>query len=474
MEAHMPKKYHIPITTAPPRFPPIGRYTTIEFREDCAGSCRECVKKKCIYGIFKESHAHFSAMQEPEYLYNCQSCFRCVQECTRGIFSRVVNPDYRTLGDDHWRADIIRRLWYQAHTGKIPVSGAGYGGPFVATGFDAMWTDMSEIVRPTRDGIHGREYINTCFEISRRVTPLTFSEDLSLTSEVPAIVEIPLPILFQLPENLLANESICVSAAAAARTLGTLLLLRPEAYTEAMQPFADNLVPSLTADGIDEHVDIIRKSRAVELVYNDHVENVFVDIRRMNPGIVIMVRIPLDSSAASRGAKLAKKDVDTLHFYADDHGRELAAENPRFVKEMIRDVHLELVANLIRQKINLVFSGGIAMAEHMAKAIICGADGVVVDNPILIALECRLCYRCRQGLSCPVKLEGGFDLTWGSQRIVNLMGAWHSQLIEVMGAMGIREVRRLRGEVGRSMWFEDLELENFGPIFGQRKVAGLG
>ena len=24
-----------------------------------------------------------------------------------------------------------------------------------------MWTDMSEIVRPTRDGIHGREYIST-------------------------------------------------------------------------------------------------------------------------------------------------------------------------------------------------------------------------------------------------------------------------------------------------------------------------
>jgi len=31
----------------------------------------------------------------------------------------------------------------------------------------------------------------------------------------------------------------------------------------------------------------------------------------------------------------------------------------------------------------------------------------------------------------------------------------------------------LRGEVGRSMWFEDLEKESFGPVFGQRKIAGL-
>ena len=113
------------------------------------------------------------------------------------------------------------------------------------------------------------------------------------------------------------------------------------------------------------------------------------------------------------------------------------------------------------------------MAEHMAKAIICGADGVVVDKPLLVALECSLCYRCREGLSCPVKIEDDIDLEWGSQRIINLIGAWHSQLIEVMGAMGICEARRLRGEVGRSMWFEDLEMESFGPIFGLRKVSGL-
>ena len=41
------------------------------------------------------------------------------------------------------------------------------------------------------------------------------------------------------------------------------------------------------------------------------------------------------------------------------------------------------------------------------------------------------------------------------------MGAWHSQLIEVLGAMGMREVRRLRGEVGRAMFLEDLEREAF-------------
>ena len=33
----------------------------------------------------------------------------------------------------------------------------------------------------------------------------------------------------------------------------------------------------------------------------------------------------------------------------------------------------------------------------------------------------------------------------------------HLQLIEVMGAMGMREARRLRGDVGRAMFYEELE-----------------
>jgi hypothetical protein len=73
-----------------------------------------------------------------------------------------------------------------------------------------------------------------------------------------------------------------------------------------------------------------------------------------------------------------------------------------------------------------------------------------------------------------VKLDESFDAQWGRDRVVNLIGAWQSQLLELMGAMGIREARRLRGEVGRSMWFEDLERDHFGPIFGERKVSGLG
>ena len=119
------------------------------------------------------------------------------------------------------------------------------------------------------------------------------------------------------------------------------------------------------------------------------------------------------------------------------------------------------------------------MAEHMAKAIICGADLVAADTALLVALGCRVCRNAQsQSLiidsptgqaaqsphcACPVEIDA-VDSAYASQRMTNLMGAWHSQLIEVLGAMGIREVRRLRGEMGRAIFMEEIEREAFGDL----------
>jgi glutamate synthase domain-containing protein 2 len=118
--------------------------------------------------------------------------------------------------------------------------------------------------------------------------------------------------------------------------------------------------------------------------------------------------------------------------------------------------------------VTLIAGGGIALPEHMAKAVICGADLVSTHLPLMIALECRVCGTCTPGMWCPARFEE-IDFDYGVGRMRNLIAAWHLQLIEVMGAMGMRDARRLCGDVGRAMFFEELEEEVFGPIFGSRK-----
>jgi hypothetical protein len=64
-----------------------------------------------------------------------------------------------------------------------------------------------------------------------------------------------------------------------------------------------------------------------------------------------------------------------------------------------------------------------------------------------------------------------YRIEWGRQRIVNLIGSWRDQLLEILGAMGLREVRRLRGEIGRAMFQADLEREAFAGIEGFSEVS---
>ncbi|MGA7878167.1 MAG: glutamate synthase-related protein [Desulfoferrobacter sp.] len=463
----MPKKYHIKATPAAPRFIPVGRSGIIDWEEDCL-KCTTCVKKRCLYDVYK-NRSYDSRTMVDSIDHQCKNCFSCIQNCPRGVLSKTINPEFLKMGDAYWKPDIIHGTWFQAETGKIPVSGAGYRGPFSGPGFDAMWTDMSEIVRPTRDGIHGREYISTGIDVGRKQHHLEFDETGAARLEMFPLVEIPIPVIFNVLPFGNLGKGITLSMAGAARRIGTLMYVTPQTYDETLKPFKAQLIPLLPAEELDLEADILKGVKMVELFYAPNVWERVQQLKERHPQLVVSVRIPLNPEAKAITADLARAGAEAIHLFADYRGNEFVdGDSPRFVKDVMRDIHTHLVDEAIRDEITLLTSGGIALAEHLPKALICGADGAAIDLPLLIALECRVCKRCVAGKSCPVELKN-LDPEYGRQRLVNLMCSWWSQLIEMMGAMGIRDVRRVRGEAGRAMFFEDLERDTFGAIFGGRQ-----
>ncbi len=56
---------------------------------------------------------------------------------------------------------------------------------------------MSEIVRPTRDGIHGREYISTSVDIGKKPSFLNF-QNYKLETNLPSFISIPFPVIFDM------------------------------------------------------------------------------------------------------------------------------------------------------------------------------------------------------------------------------------------------------------------------------------
>jgi ferredoxin len=469
----MPEKYHISTKPIPPRRPRIGKYGVVDWREDCC-RCHNCVKKACVYDRYRDEMNYLRNLHDVDALFfDCMGCFSCVQECTKGLLSMSVNPAFMRMGNEYWHPDIIRTTMMQAETAKIPVSGAGYGGKFSGAGFDSMWTDMSEIVRPTRDGIHGREYISTAVDIGRKPQFLSFDKALA-AENAPNLTAISLPMILDIIPIRHGLETMDRIRLAAAKNTEVLALIDARNWPlkdVELDDVKSQLAFYVSADTALPPADAIKATRLIEIADSPSVTERVAEIRQIHPGIVVVIRVRLDAKGPARVRELAALEgIEAIHFAADTNGGEIDVDKPRHLKDLIREIHLSLIEDGIRDDVTLIASGGIALPEHMAKALLCGADLVTIDLPLLIGLECDLCGRCEFGKSCPAKIPQ-VKFNYGVGRMTNLIAAWHGQLIELMGAMGIREARRLRGDVGRAMFFEELEEQNFGPLFGTRKQA---
>ncbi|MGD0781099.1 MAG: glutamate synthase-related protein [Dehalococcoidales bacterium] len=468
----MPNKYHIETKKVPRRLPSIGKFGIVDWREDCA-NCHNCAKKACVYDRYRQETDYIKGLNDVNSLFfECMGCFSCVQMCTKGLLALTVNPVFENMGNSYFTPDIIATTWNQADTASIPVSGAGYRGKFTGNGFDAMWTDMSEIVRPTRDGIHGREYISTAVDIGRKPRLLTFNDKGTPSSGLFPLVDIPIPLIIdKLPAKYFFPGLQPIFADAARRT-GTMLIIDWENYElmgKTREQYLPNIIFHLNNNKPLMPPETIRKVKLIEISDDAKTEKRIRELKAINPELVVIVSVDLDAHGEQRAIELAHQPyTEAIHIVADVNGNQVNVAEPKFIKDMMRNIHTSLVKSGIRDEVTIIAGGGIALAEHMAKQMLCGADLVTINMPLLIALECRFCQNCREGFACPAEIEK-ISHEYGVGRMTNLIAAWHDQLIEVMGAMGIREARRLRGEVGRAMFFEDLEEDTFGRLFGARK-----
>ncbi len=456
----MPKKYHIDVQHTPNRFPTVGKSGIVDWGEGCL-KCAQCVKQQCVYDVYRE-RSFSSEILGDTIDALCKSCFRCVQGCPRRLIHKTMNPEWEALGDDVYNPEIISATWAQAESGRIPVSGAGYGGSFSGPGFDSMWTDMSEIVRPTRDGIHGREYISTIIDIGHKPSILEFDSEGALSTETWPSLRISLPIIFDLPPFGALSSDVWKGFALAASKLDTLAIV-PVSRIQDLSDFSAVLAPAL--DDYDPDAEGIRRFRMVEIPDNIHAVDRMESLKKLKQDLIISVRMPavVTQGALQRIVELSRAGFDLIHCVADERGYEPEGNGRLHLKDVTRQIHAALIEARVRDEIGLMVTGGIGMAEHVIKSILCGANLVSIDIPLLVALECRVCRNCRDGGECPVQLAQ-CKPQWVAKRIINLMGAWHNQFLEMMGAMGIREARRLRGEQGRVMFMEDLERDSFAKI----------
>ncbi|HEX9908910.1 MAG TPA: glutamate synthase-related protein, partial [Thermoplasmata archaeon] len=453
------ERYHIPLRPTPGRATPVPKYVIV--RADNCVNCGKC-EKSCIYGVYKRSEQDPRKMADPINSL-CKNCFRCIEDCPQRALIMAPGPDYRALGRGVWTPQRITTIWGESETGKIPVLGAGYRGMFAGPGYDGMWTDMSEIVRPTRDGIHGREFISTSVDIGRKPDVLEFGKQGQLLTRMPSMIELPVPFVLDSTRLRQDSDQLMIGFARAAALLDTQLFAHPESIPkEASEVLNSHLVPVYPKGTDLESVDLPPGARMAEISYSPSWKD---DLRRFRgrfPNTVLSFRMGASEGIEQRVIELVRGKAEVAHILFDEDSLEEGTSEPRHSKDTLRAVHRAMVSKSLRDQITIISGGGLAAAEHVPKSIICGADVVSLEKALVIALECRDCITCSRG-SCPINLDDARP-EWVESRVTNLAGAWRDQLLEVLGAMGLREVRRLRGEVGRAIFFEDVESESFASI----------
>ncbi len=495
-------KFEVHTEPMEPRRSPVGRYRVT--RTDRCIRCGECVRR-CIYGVHERDAGDPRAMAEPRSSL-CRGCLVCPQQCPRRALEVTLDPEVVEMGVPPYTSDAVLTAWDEARDGKIPVRGAGYTGPFRGRGFDGIWTDMSEIVRPTRDGIHGRETISTEFDLGRKLPDLSglrFDREGRLLDRIPLTREIPVPVLFGRPPLGPGGLRLSAATVRAAMELKTFVVMDleqvrslalprepDEADRRAVRYLVENrnhVVLHLGDDAFDADdrvidglsidpdavlpiTDLTRWASVVELADGPALLDRLVQLREANPDLVVIARIAASPGAPARAVELARAGVDALHLQAGWRGTWAdGSGDETVIVRAIREVHLALVREGIRDELTMLASGGIARAEHLPKAVLLGADAVVLDVPPLLAMGCRVCRSCAGGGPCAEGIDQ-MDTRWGARRLVNLMASWRNQLLEVLGAMGMREVRRLRGEVGRGLFADDLEerfVAELSPLSGE-------
>jgi hypothetical protein len=205
--------------------------------------------------------------------------------------------------------------------------------------------------------------------------------------------------------------------------------------------------------------------KMIELEIGDtpaaNLQSLISDLQSSLPDTILALRLPYTDG--ENLMRYTEYGIRVFHFVADYHGR---GQDGRFVFDMIREAHLAFVEAGIRDEVTLIGSGGIVAAEHVPKSIIAGLDLVALDTPLLVAMQASFDGECKDRNESRFTLPKNLNRDWGIQRILNMTAAWRDQLLEILGAMGLREVRRLRGEMGRAMFQVELEREAFAEIEG--------
>ena len=148
-------------------------------------------------------------------------------------------------------------------------------------------------------------------------------------------------------------------------------------------------------------------------------------LRERFPGAIVGARVEAAEGVEKVAVELVAGGIDIIHLLYDEQGQEKLTK--RRAKDSLLSINKALAAASVRENVSIIAAGGLAAAEHVPKSIICGADAIVLEQALKVALGCH------GGPSCPVCPMDGTKIT---HRLHLLAGGEHGGCLEGPVARG--------------------------------------
>ena len=474
------------------------RYRVTIDRERCM-ECERCIEN-CSYGVFWRDGARILINSR-----KCTACHRCLAYCPRDAISIEEHPcDYRN--HPVWTRQIREAIYNQARTGKIILAGMGSVADLPVI-FDHLMLDASQVTTPPTDPL--REPVELRTYLGKKPSKLDLrrnsSGDIELATELAPNLMLETPIMLGHMSYGAISLNAQVSMARAAKETGTYMGTGEGGLHAGLYPYQDRMIVQVASGRFGVNIDYLERGAAIEIKLGQgakpgiggHLtgEKVSKDVSRtrmipegsdaISPaphhdiyGIEdlsqlvraikeatewkkpVFVKIAAVNNTAENVAAVARSSADAVVI---DGFRGGTGAAPRVFRDhvgiplevAIASADRELCNQGLRNEVSLIACGGIRESADVAKAIVLGADAVYIGTAALVAMGCRVCGSCYQGL-CPwgiatqrPDLVQRLDPDVASKQVANLIHAWTMEITELMGAAGVNSIESLRGNRDR-------------------------
>jgi glutamate synthase domain-containing protein 2 len=119
--------------------------------------------------------------------------------------------------------------------------------------------------------------------------------------------------------------------------------------------------------------------------------------------------------------------------------------------------HEKLMDDGLRDHVVFMGSGGFRTWGDVIKGVALGLDGVILGTADLVAIGCvrdRNCESgCRSGISTiEPKMQLLRNVEINAQQIINFRAILQAQIAKAIAALGMKDIRELRGQYDRIQW----------------------